>query len=556
MYWPRCRGLHNIARRAAIMPGIREKGLSIVRAVLYRLLAWLGRHPLVLIVLPSLWLLVRYHPFWKDVDAVAQLLAAAGVSNILHCPPGYCFLGRVPFQVVGMLTHGSAPGIFGEQAPSLLSVQLLVFCQHVGLWASLRYLLFSVAWSDVRRGMATVLLASVASFYTFAHTAGSEAVTAVTWIAVFGSGLRILLWPSVKVSWVIYAAALWLAIGSRTVNNVLLLWLPATIACIVGYQLLRKGDRSSINLHLRHGLFAVVAGTGVFGAEKVLVSLLCHRFSIIERSTDGATFSDRIGTLVATLPGEQKAKIRAAALALARSPGVRAAIEAQFEFISYHLGGYAEIERFLYQQGWRGEELAAEQDRVTLEATLCLYRAAPRQLVPLIAKEFARTWATSDYRIARAGPFATFQFVRSLALAKVGGQPPSYLDLPDPLSMLDAVDADLVISHWENIPLIVWFSVFLSIGIARRLRRAISQRLFFLALSFVAFGAVADLAACVFAYAQPRYTLPLLVGVFASGGVLLFGSDRRKERLDVSAQAEASGVQKPVFKTESAAINK
>jgi hypothetical protein len=536
------------------MLGIPEKGLSIVRGVLYRLLAWLGRHPLVLIVLPSLWLLVRYHPFWKDVDAVAQLLAAAGVSNILHCPPGYCFLGRVPFGVVGALTQGSAPGIFSEQAPTLLSLQVLVFFQHAGLWASLRYFLFSVSWSDARRGIATVLLASVASFYTFAHTAGSEAMTAVSWLAVFGSGLRILFRPSAKIGWVIYAVALWLAVGSRTVNNVLLLWLPTAVAGLVGYQPLTKSHRSDLTQNLRHGLLAVVVGAGVFGVEKGLVSVLCHRFSTIERSTDGETFSDRIGTLVATLPAEEKAKFRTASLALARSPAVRVAIEAQFEFTSYHLGGYAEIERFLYQEGWRGEELAAEQDRVILEATLCLYRAAPRKFFGLILKEFARTWATSDYRIARAGPFATFQFARSLALVNNGDRPAPFLDLPDPLSMLDAVDADPVICHWENIPLIVWFVMFLLIGIVRRLRRTISRLLFFLALSFVAVGAVADLAACVFAYAQPRYTLPLLIGVFASGCVLLFGSEG-KASLNVSPPGETANGRKLIFGAKGAMTN-
>jgi hypothetical protein len=511
------------------MLGILEKGLSIVRAVLYRLLAWLGRHPLVLTVLPSLWLFARYRPFWKDVDAVVQLLDAVNSSNVLHCPPVYCFLGRVPFWLTGMLIHGSAADIFSDQAPSLLSAQALVFFQHAGLWVSSRYFLFSVPWSDVRRGMATVLLASVASFYTFAHTGGSEAMTPVCWIAVFASGLRILLRPSLKANWIVHAVALWLAVGSRTVNTVLLLWLPFTITGLICYRLLTKGDRALLNVRLRQGLFAAIVSLGVFGAEKSLVFVLCQRFSIIERSTDGWTFSDRIGTLVATLSPEEKAKFHAASLALAWTPNIRVAIDAQFDFISFHLGGYKEIRQALYEQGWRGQELDAELDRVILEAALCLYRAAPHQLVAQILKEFIRSWTTSDYRIARAGPFATFEFAQDLLDQNNENLPrAAFVRLASPLLMLNCVDADPIINHWENLPLVAWFWLFLSVGIGRTMRGTLSLRLVFLVVNFVLIGTAADLAACIFAYGQPRYTLPLLTTVFVAGCVLLFGLDENK----------------------------
>jgi len=47
--------------------------------------------------MPPIYLLLSYPPLWKDVDAVAQLIVPAGVGNILHFPPVYCFTGRLLF---------------------------------------------------------------------------------------------------------------------------------------------------------------------------------------------------------------------------------------------------------------------------------------------------------------------------------------------------------------------------------------------------------------------------------------------------------------------------
>src|SRR5258708_22744268 len=166
---------------------------SRVRRSLKLAIEGIGQHPLVIIVLPSIWLFIRYKPFWKDGDVVAQLITAPGSFNILHSPPIYCFLARLPFWLTDTLTQGVAPPIFSEQHPSLLAVRVLIFFQHIGLCLALRYLLFSVDWSDVSRGIAAVLLSSVASFYTFSHTPGSEAITSSRSILAFPPSIPSLL---------------------------------------------------------------------------------------------------------------------------------------------------------------------------------------------------------------------------------------------------------------------------------------------------------------------------------------------------------------------------
>ena len=179
-----------------------------------RVLAFIGRHPTPILVLPSLWFLLRYLPFWKDIDATVQLIAPAYDDNLLHFPPVYSFLARVPFFIIDSLLNGHAPGIFERQHPSLVAVYGLVVIQHASLWLALRYFAFSWPAREIARGAITLLLASVASFYAFAHTGGSEAMTPIAYFLVFGAGIRALLGRATWSSWVIYTAALFLAVGS------------------------------------------------------------------------------------------------------------------------------------------------------------------------------------------------------------------------------------------------------------------------------------------------------------------------------------------------------
>ena len=489
-----------------------------------------GRHPSVIIVFPSIWLFIHYKPFWKDVDVVTQLITAPGSLNILHSPPIYCFLARLPFWLTDTLRQGAASPILAEQHPSLLAVWVLILFQHIGLWLALRYLLFSVDWSDVTRGIAVVLLSSVASFYTFAHTAGSEAMTTVSWIIVFSSGIRILLRRAGWRDWIIYSAALLLAVGSRKVNGVLLLWLPITTLALYSRWRFARQHWTEPNPFLHSTALAVLISLSIGGIEKGLVLVLCRQFSVIERPTDGATFSDRFATLIARLSPAENADLLARGLAMTSEPNVRLAIEAQFKFGSYHLGGEKVIEHALAEQGSSGEELQAERDRIIARATRCLYQTMHPQLFGIIAKEFVRTWApTSDYRIARSGPFATFMFAGFLAeIPSRWGDLPRLpiFQLENARSTLAAVDRDPFINHWQGMPLALWCFLFIFVGVGRLIHQRLSVRLFVVALSFLAIGTIADLATCALAYAQPRYTLPLLITVFVSGCVLLFGTNR------------------------------
>jgi len=100
-------------------------------AIGHRFLAWVGLHPLAILVLPSVWFFAFYLPFWKDVDVLDELVWGFTEMNVLLAPPLYCVLGRIPFWIADTLLHGSSPSILSPQHPSLAAVYFLILCQHV-----------------------------------------------------------------------------------------------------------------------------------------------------------------------------------------------------------------------------------------------------------------------------------------------------------------------------------------------------------------------------------------------------------------------------------------
>jgi hypothetical protein len=495
-----------------------------------RLLALLetaGRHPMALLVLPSIWMFWRFLPFWKDVDVASQLLWLANGNNILHAPPIYSFVSRIPFWLTDKFLSGRAPSIFAEQHPTLTAVYTLVILQHVLLWTALRYFLFSLPFSDRNRGIVTLMLVSVASFYSFAHTCGSEAMTAVTWFLVFGAGARALTGRATWRTWVIYAAALLLAIGSRHVNGLLAAWLPIAALVLIGFRWYSRERQfpGSVSTDARVAGLAILLSLAAIGVNRCLVSYLCKRFNVIERSTLGSTLSDRIATLVNHLSRVERDRLLVKVTALTTDPNVRLAIESQIMLGSYYLGTEEVIQAALEKQGWQGEELRAEKDRIILQATMCFYETLDPRLIVIVLKEFTSGWApTSDYRVALSGPLATFLFARTIE-----SEPSRWSNLPRlpifelPIAhrMLERAKHDPFLSHWQGIPILVWCLLFAVVGVWRMRRETLRPELLLIGLTFLGIGVAVYGATCVCVFSEPRYVLPLLVSVYAFGSIVL-----------------------------------
>jgi hypothetical protein len=99
--WLTLGGIHFLAQpnRQEVLTRFR----SLIGAAFAATVNVMGRWPIIVLAIPSFYLLSSYPPLWKDTDALVQLTFPPGDGNILHFPPLYCFLGRIPFAVTSRL---------------------------------------------------------------------------------------------------------------------------------------------------------------------------------------------------------------------------------------------------------------------------------------------------------------------------------------------------------------------------------------------------------------------------------------------------------------------
>jgi hypothetical protein len=496
-------------------------------AIGHRFLAWVGRHPLAILVLPSVWFFAFYLPFWKDVDVLDELVWGFTEMNVLLAPPLYCVLGRIPFWIADTLLHGSSPSILSPQHPSLAAVYFLILCQHVGLWFSLRYFVYSLPTSESGRGGITLLLASIASFYAFAHTAGPESTIAISWFCLFGVGLRILGGASSWKKWLLYFLILLFSIGSRHISGFLLGWLPTTAFVLAVLRFYRAGSYRWQNAFPMARIAGIALGLSILCllTEQSFVTAMCNHFGIVQRRTMGRTLSDRIGSYLDSLNPEDKERTAQRAASFTNDSDVKAAVGAFKDIGTYHKGTDEFIAQFLRKRGLSSEPLEVERDRVTFEGVMCYYRTLDPKLIQIILQDIGRGfYPTNDQGIAITGAKATFDSLGPMREDPASWKGLEGLHIFDPAvaqATLDRAFHDIFIRHWRFLPVGAWSLLFLVVGSWRLARDRFSVELALVSLCIFGIGLVTYSANCVCNYSMPRYVLPLLVTVFAAGAICL-----------------------------------
>jgi hypothetical protein len=514
----------------ATHPGFRGARKQI-RNLIFRTLEFVGRHPLTVLVLPSIWFLIFYLPFWKSSDVLCQLGDRFSSENILLVPPIYCVLGRLPFWLTDTLLSGSSPNIFGPQHPSLTAVYCLVVLQHAGLWFALRYFVLGVPASEARRGLITVLLASIASFYAFAHTAGAEATTAITWFTLFGIGFRTLNRCGTWKSWLLYYLILLLCIGSRHVSSLLLGWLPGTGLLLMVTCLFGRAQSSTVLALAKIAGFSLLSSLLVLGTEKAIVGAMCGSFNVIQREMVGRTLCERVGSFLDKLSPEEKERVRARVVRPGDSPDLTLAIDSLIRVGTYYQGTNKVIAQASSNRQLRGDSLEASVDETSLKAALRFYQTRDPRLIKVIVKDIVRGfYPTNDAGIALTGPKATFYSVENIQKEPqvwAGIRALLFFDPAVANRTLERASHDNYIRHWRFVPTGVWFLLFLAIGIWRIIRGDLSLSLAVVAFSIFGIGLMVYIATCICNITQPRYVLPLWVATVAFGCISIAGSRLR-----------------------------
>jgi hypothetical protein len=259
--------------------------------------------------------------------------------------------------------------------------------------------------------------------------------------------------------------------------------------------------------------------------EQSIVSTICRHFGLVERPMQGRTLCERIGSFLDVLsPGEKEQAARRAAV-YTRDPDVKLAIDYLITVGTYYEGSDLAIAQIVQKRGLSGERLNAEVDRITLEAAICYYRTFDPRLIQKIVEDTVRGfYPTSDQGIALTGAKATYA-----SLASIEKRPEDWANIRSLLffepevanATLERAYHDNYLRHWRFMPLGVWCLLFAAIGGRRAVRRELAPELVIVATCMFAIGLAVHIATCICNISQPRYALPLWVGIMASGCVLI-----------------------------------
>jgi hypothetical protein len=272
---------------------------------------------LIILALPSAFFLLQVSPLWRDSDGFYQLADKPNVLQILHWPPLYCFLARIPLLIGDFASQffpgKPAPSIsFDNPAFTNIGVFALILSQHAFLLTSL----FVVGWKLCRVAISrlafALLLASQAWLYAFAHCVGSEAFAHPF---VLLTGVATAVWirqakPN-KLATVSLLAPMFGAILSRQIDillaflpvaSVLLIWLTKSVLRIHSSE----PERSSVLTMLLRA--SVIGGVAVIGCG-IVTGGLCAWYKIPYRSRVGYVFQWRLDYLVGMSRTEREQRL-------------------------------------------------------------------------------------------------------------------------------------------------------------------------------------------------------------------------------------------------------
>jgi hypothetical protein len=496
-------------------------------------LRMLGKHPLIVLSLPSAYLLSVYPPLWKDVDALCQLILPADATNIYHFPALFCFSARLIFWLGDCFSIWKLPDLLALQKPTLQGIYALVVAQHFALVLSLGILCKTLTKRETLRGAFVLGFCFTSSLYTNVLLCGSEAWSICSTIALFAFGLRIYAAQgSETINWIGYGFALLLAIGSRHINLLLGFWLVG-LCLIASILRLHYGPQSGSPSRplLKAGLGLIFLSVAVV-SNSFFQLYLASRVGIEPRTTMGRVLSDRIDSFLAQIRPAERAELAQELAAKTSDHNVRLAIQDQATFGSFYKGTSAMLEEQLRAEGFNGEHLQAEKDGLILKSALIYLKTLHPVLVRVVWKDFLKGFTETGNESLAIEPFAENSSVGTYRLSDPGLWRPlnvlSSTFLPETSAWLDRSGVDLYVKgrsirglRQPHLSLMLFTTLFLLLLCFWTRRAVCSRAIPALAILLTGTGVFAATMICV--YFMPRYVLPLWVSVLIALSLAIEG---------------------------------
>jgi hypothetical protein len=292
---------------------------------------------IIILVLPSLYILFTLPPLWRDTDGFNEIASTFAPKGIIHWLPGYCFVARLLMicaGIVGSLVsgHGMPYLSIGNPELSDLGIYSLLVIQHLFLIYSLFFVVRTITNLFFLRLLFAVFFALTPWLYLFAQCIGTEAfsnplvclIAGYGWICLRALDLR--LRRLVPLFLLLLAAAL-----TRHINLVLICLVPlafvvpASILTLFPndtfFQTQPTRDFRGWSKLLVYGCLGVSVAIASIGVQRAM----CWMFRVPYRPTFGVTFEWRLDYLN-TLPADERNTILNKVSAKVNDPIVTEAI--------------------------------------------------------------------------------------------------------------------------------------------------------------------------------------------------------------------------------------
>jgi hypothetical protein len=488
---------------------------------------------IAILVVPSLYLIYRYPPLWKDIDAFWQLAARADAVNILQYPPVYCFLSRIPFNLASAISgHSFHHNLLSKQTPTDLGLYLLVVLQHVGLIVSLAYAVTTIAGSSRTRSiLCASIFASMGGLYAQAQTCGSESWSTIALITVFAAGISLVKQPLVP-AWIIYAAGLFFAIGSRHLNVLLIIWLPTIMVLLA---LINHPLKSARRHNWRSVIIACSIGVFIVALNLIIPRALMASIGQKYRPTIGRTLSDRVSSFLKELSPEQRTSLAQQLASSQNDPFVREAIELQASIGLGPKGTGEELTSALRESGVPNAEALEKSDRLILVESLAYLGTFHPTLLAVIGNDVWTGLSTNQQKVALS------PFYSHLWTAEDMVRRPDLWKYLKGYTRLRADDANQVyataildpyLGLWQAMPLWLSYTVVSFVAIIGFALGQMALSDFIVIVITLLLGLAMWVANMICVYYMDRYALnllvPVIIALVMTVGSILTGSSRSR----------------------------
>jgi hypothetical protein len=262
---------------------------------------------LLCLLAPSAWMIVTVPPLWRDVDAYIQLTQDPRITTFWGHAPAYGYLAKVPLFLGEQWERWRGIAVANpESGLSTLTdtgVWLLIIAQHLALTSAAFYFIVAISRSFWVRLALSLVWASCALFYTFAHCVGSESLSLILMVFVAAKGLR-LISPAQEPhwkDWYLFAVALSLCLLSRHVNILLIFLLPTAFLLSwilttfsIRFAAIDPQKRRQRTSAFHHAMTALAIGISCLLVASSLPHLLARKTNLHPHSRMGYTFLFRL----------------------------------------------------------------------------------------------------------------------------------------------------------------------------------------------------------------------------------------------------------------------